>query len=406
MALNKLGLYNDACRIAGVERLASLDEEREARYKLDQIYDLGAVEYCLRIALPAFARKTVGLQNTGFNSGLDYSGSFDVPSDYVSYLPERDGLQSLYSDTALSQPIEDHIRDNLRIYANYDTVYMRYIFLNETYGTWDADFVRLFTAYLGKELCHRIAPHRLAEANRSFQELEEKARSFAILQEPLGGRTKRSNVQLTEDWLPIYNDAAQILGEEHILNIRDTSALKTMLDQSRNARAVEAMLEVTNWNFPTSSAKLEENTRLEPEWGFQYVHEKPTDLHRLDGFFIDELMQIPLKHYQDEGLNIYSNSTPVYIKYVSSSYVHNVAIWPDYFRRLVAGRMAFDVRNDKRLDLPPQRRMEISAEYDERLDTAKNVDAMQSPPIVISRGSWVNSRYFGGNRNRPDDGYY
>ena len=401
MALDKLGLYNDACRIAGAERLADLTEAREARYKLDEIFDLGAIEFCLRIAMPAFARKTASLSNAGASTSPAYSATHNLPSDFVINLLRADGLPSLYADAKLEQPVARHHRDGDVIYTDYDTVYLRYVYLNETYSTWDAEFVRLFTAYLGMELAERIAPHRYRIAKAKFDELAETARSLAAFQEPIGGRAQASDVQLTPEWLPIYNDAAQILGKPHFAGVSDSSVLKVMFDVARNARLVEAMLEETNWNWPTASAKLEQNSRIEPQWGYQHAHQKPEDLHRLDGIFRDEMMQTPLKLYQDEGLNIYTNCTEIYVKYISAIYLHNIAKWPAHFRRLVAARLAYDVRSDPRCGLDAQKRAEVKDEYQERRDASLNIDTMQSPPIVISQGSWAGSRYRGMDRNRP-----
>lgn len=406
MALDKLGLYNDACRIAGVERLADLTEAREARFKLDEIFELGAVDYCLRIAMPAFARKTQALGNDGASVSPEFKATHTLPTDFITYLPRPDGLPTLYYDAALDQPVARQLRDGDTIYTDYETVYIRYIFRNEDYATWDPEFVKFFTAYLGMELAERIAPHRYSVAAAKYKELLEGAQALAAIQEPLGGRAKASDVQLTVEWLPIYNDAAQILGKPHFTSIDDATVLKVMFDVARNSRLVDAMLEMTNWNWPTASAALEHNSRLEPQWGYQYTHEKPRDLHRLDGLFVDEMMQHALTRYQDEGINIYSNYQTVYIRYVSSDYLHNIAKWPAHFRRLVAGRLAFDVRNDPRCELDPQRRAEVGLEYEMRKQEAESVDTMQSPPIVISEGSWARSRYYGGSRSRDDYGYY
>lgn len=406
MAIDKLGLYNDACRIAGAERLASLTEAREARYKLDEIFDLGAIDYCLKIAMPAFARKTAELTNSGASTSPEFAATHTLPSDFLTHLPRQDGLPSLYSDATLDTPVGRMLRDGDVLYSDHATVYLRYVFSNDTYSTWEPEFVRLFTAYLGMELAERIAPHRYTSAKEKFDALAEEARSLAGLQEPLGGRTPVSNVELTEDWLPIYNDAAQILGRPHFSSIDAATELKVMFDVARDARIVEALLEEANWNFPISSAKLEENTRLEPEWGYRYVHEKPKDLHRLDGYFHDEMMRKSLRNYQDEAHNIYTNVTPIYVKFISADYIHNLAMWPAYFRRTVSARMAYDVRRDERLALTADKRAEIEMEYEDRLNAAKNIDAMQSPPIVISQGSWSASRYMGGHSGRPGDDYY
>ena len=45
MALDKVGIYNDALILLGERRLSSISEAREPRYNLDAIWDIGAVDY-------------------------------------------------------------------------------------------------------------------------------------------------------------------------------------------------------------------------------------------------------------------------------------------------------------------------------------------------------------------------
>jgi hypothetical protein len=50
VAISKLGIYNDALRILGERKLSSISEDRPPRYRLDDIYDFGAIEYCLEVS--------------------------------------------------------------------------------------------------------------------------------------------------------------------------------------------------------------------------------------------------------------------------------------------------------------------------------------------------------------------
>jgi len=128
----------------------------------------------------------------------------------------------------------------------------------------------------------------------------------------------------------------------------------------------------------------------ESEWGYSKVHGKPEDMSRLHGLYTDETMRCPLKFYKDEGSNLFSDYEILYIEYISSNLKNTVELWPEFFKRMVAAKLANDAG--------PSLRME-GADVDnargvfaERKSSALSNDAAASPPMVIPSGSWNKSR--------------
>lgn len=88
---DKLKLYNGALAILGETPLASLSEDRAARYWLDRAWADGVVDYCLEQGQWHFATRTQQLtQSTSiipaFNS---WNFAFQLPDDFF-------GLNSLW----------------------------------------------------------------------------------------------------------------------------------------------------------------------------------------------------------------------------------------------------------------------------------------------------------------------
>jgi hypothetical protein len=195
----------------------------------------------------------------------------------------------------------------------------------------------------------------------------------------------------------------QLLGLRRMTTISDERADRTELDAALDSQLVRSLLEEYAWNWSRITVKSEENTRLESDFGYDRVHEKPIDLIRIDGVFRDEYCRTPLKDYADEGRNLYCNDEVIYIKYVSDTYEGQPASWPVSFKRFVAAMMAQQAEPSIPEVRPDVRRM-LPEKVDRRQQDATSNDFMQSPPQRINTGSWVRARRDGGTRNSRDYG--
>lgn len=396
MALDQLGLYNDALLLLGQRALADLTEDREPRRRLDGVYNRAAVEYCLELVQPNFAAQTTTLSSPAAATTFDWS--HDKPSDYVTIVQDDDGTGAVYSDAKLDQPINRYVIENDAILADYETIHIRYIRSGTSISDWTPSFFRVVGAFLARELATRLSPDEHDRVDAIFARRVNEANSLERAKVPLK-RSSEPTSTLTIPWRRIYNDALLIMGLEEINANNDDSNRRAKLDRALNADLVESLLEDAGWQFGQLSTKIQYDPSAEPAWGFTRAHAKPLDMHRLDGIFQDEYQRVPLKHYKDEGQYWFCDLDAIYVTYVQTDYLTNPSNWPSHFKRLVAARLAKDsapALRDEGADVE-----NANLEFEQRNLTARNVDAMQSPPQVIHQGDWVGSRWRGDFRGRP-----
>lgn len=393
MAVTKLQLYNNALLLIGQRRLTSLTEDREVRYLLDGTYDLDAIKYCLEIVKPVFASKTALLNNPATSSVHALDSVHTLPSDFVTVV-------GVYSDDKLDQPISRYLIEENTLVCEYDIVFFRYTTDTPvtTFTYWTASFTRVVAAYLAREISIKVTPKQYEAIGDLFIDRVEVTKTLEGEKEP-EERSSGTTVTMTNDWRLIYNDALLIMGLDEITSNTDDSNRRTKLDKALDAGIVSILLEDIGWTFALSSQKSQYDPSLNPDWGYTRVHQKPNDMHRIDGLFYDEYMQQPLKSYIDEGNNFFMDEDEFYLQYVSTDWLINPASWPMFFKRLVAAKMAYDTCASLRKEGADVERSMIV--FDERNSNAKSNDAMSSPPRILSSGKWASSRFRGGYRGRP-----
>lgn len=393
MAVDKLSLYNNALLLIGQRSLSSLTEDREPRHLLDASYALDAIEYCLEVVKPVFSRKTALISSVTPSTEHDLDSVQTLPSDYIT-------IVGVYSDAKLDQEINRYIIEGNTLSCEYPTIYIRYISntVVTDFSYWAPSFSRVVAAYLAREISIKLAPDKTESMNALLAERIELSMAVDSEKEPQQ-RTSVTTNTLTNEWRHIYNDALIIMGLDEITTNTDDSNRRTKLDRVLDSGIVSEMLEDTGWIFSTTSTKSQYDPSVEPAWGYRRAHQKPTDMHRIDGIFYDEYMQQPLKQYKDEGDWIFTDQDEYYLQYISDSFLVNPSSWPTYFKRLIAGRMANDASPSLRNEGADF--LIANAIYEKRKSSAMSNDAMQSPPRMLSNGKWSGSRFKGGYRNRP-----
>jgi len=390
MAFTQLDIYNKALYLLGERALATIDEAREPRYVLDAIYNLDAVNQCLELAKPAFARKTVKLTGGTAGTTHDFASVYDLPSDYVT-------MVGAYSDAHLSQRVEDYIVEGLTIASDYDPLYVRYISSGYTMSDWNPAFANLVAAYLAMESATRLDGEEQDRLTAVFQGRLKFSIELDADEEP----RKRSNptsFTLNSDWLKIYNDALLILGQPKIVNTSDDSQRRAALDTAMNTDLVESCMEETGWLFGRTSDQVDYDPGIEPSWGYTKALPKPANMLRLNGIFTDEYMYQPLKRYEDEGDYWYADVDTVYVQYISRSFLTAPQDWPVYFRKYVASALAMAAGPS----LPNSNVQNAMLVHKQRQYDAKSNDAIASPPQVICNGNWSQARLRNGpNRGKP-----
>lgn len=152
----RLSLYNNALRICGERRLASLSENREPRRLLDEIWDDGALDFCLEAGQWKFAKRSLALDydpsiDTSDLGGFPYA--FEVPDDYVRTI-------CVCSDPYFKQPILEYSKEAGFFFSDFDTLYLQYVSNDAQYGLdmslWPETFSQFVSAYLATELAPRL----------------------------------------------------------------------------------------------------------------------------------------------------------------------------------------------------------------------------------------------------------
>lgn len=148
MAATQLGLYNEALRLIGERRLASLAEAREPRRVLDDIWNDGAVDACLEQGLWNFAMRAVKVTASAAVPAFGYSYTFDKPTDWI----RTAGLS--FSET-FNPPSTDYMEEAGLIFANGSPIYLRYVSNSTSYGKdynlWPQSFTKYVAAFLASE---------------------------------------------------------------------------------------------------------------------------------------------------------------------------------------------------------------------------------------------------------------
>lgn len=181
----RLSLYNGALLLIGERKLASLSESREPRRVLDDVWDDGAVDYCLEQGLWNFAMRTVEVSydpDVTPDFGLAYA--FSKPDDWVR-------TAALCSDEYFNDPVTRYADERDYWFADLDTLYVKYVSNDDEYGNdlslWPQSFVKYVHAYLAEEICERITQHesKLDGIQRKLKKRLSDARSKDAINAPV-----------------------------------------------------------------------------------------------------------------------------------------------------------------------------------------------------------------------------
>jgi len=391
MAVTKLALYNNALITLGQRVLSSESEAREPRYVLDAIWNMGAVDYCLELVKPRFATRTSKLTSSTASSQHDLDNVYSLPSDYIATV-------GVYSDAELTQEITRFIVEGSTLACDYATVYLRHVYSGASYATWPASFAQVVSAYLASRAAVKIDPTKLEAATVTFTEATKAAIALEEERESKD-RSPQITGTLTATWRHIYNDALLILGQEKLTTGTEDTLARTVLDTVVDAQVIEDMLEETGWIFALTSNKITYDPSAEASFGYTRAHAIPTTMHRLDGIYQDERMQSPLRDYKEEEQYWHCDLDTIYVQYVDNTYLSSPNLWPAYFRRLVAAKLAKDAA--PRLRGQGADLVLAESEYRARRYEALNNSAVASPPKILAIGNWVGARWRQGYRGRP-----
>ena len=148
MATTQLGLYNEALRLLGERHLLSLTENREPRRVLDDIWNDGAIDYCLEQGMWNFAMRAVSITKSATVPAFGYANAFDKPNDHVR-------TAGVAEDEFFNVPLVRMLEEVGFWFADIDPIYVRYVSNSDSFGNdltrWPQTFSKYVAAFLAAE---------------------------------------------------------------------------------------------------------------------------------------------------------------------------------------------------------------------------------------------------------------
>jgi hypothetical protein len=168
----KLSLYKGALRLCEARSIATLTDDVEQRYVLDEIWDDGAIDACLEQGLWNHAMRTILIDcDAGFTDPLNAGWQrFTKPDDWVS-------VAQVSTDPSFTEPDLNYQDEGNYIYSYNQTLYIRYVSNDASYGNnyslWPESFKTFVHAYMG---LHALP--RLSGATTEKDKLERRLQRF------------------------------------------------------------------------------------------------------------------------------------------------------------------------------------------------------------------------------------
>jgi hypothetical protein len=195
--------------------------------------------------------------------------------------------------------------------------------------------------------------------------------------------------------LALYKEAALILREPaSTLTVSTDSVLVNALNDVW-AEARSFTLESGRWNFAARSVALESDTDAEPEFGYSFSFQKPSDYKNLIALSGSATFYpaFGANEYRDEGERWYANVDPLYASIVSddAAFGGDLSLWPDVVAKALQYELAFRVAphvtnwGQDALD-------RLEKQKERALRKARSWDAAKQPPEQPSPGRLASAR--------------
>ena len=413
MAVTKADIYNDTARLLKEPRFSDItSDDVVLRYELDNVYDDG-LAYVLEQGQWNFASRSATVAGSA-TATRGYAYRFTKPSDFVR-------LISISASASYWPPLENFDQDGTYFYGNDATIYVTYVSNDASYGTNVALFTRTYAKLVAAHLAMEVGPH-INKDPATIARVEGEYASALQIALAKDAINKTSRVVSTST-LAIYNAVLRIVGQRLTSNYDDKiigrriydangepatkqsqgsapslpaydveteALLRRLLDEAYD-RAVLYMLEQGLWNFAMRTVAIEEETDIEPAFGYSYTFERPADYVRLARIADNGTLWPTLDDYLEEGEYWHTNISPLYMQYVSNgaSYGLNSALWPETFKRALEAWLAIEV--GAHVPRMSSRAMEaLKFEFKAKLKDARGKDAFNQaaerpPPGRLAR---------------------
>lgn len=184
MTTSRLQLYNDALLIAGERTLATITDNVEPRYLLDQVWTNGGVNACLEEGQWFFAMRTQRIDYEPSIAPLfGYPYAFTKPTDWIL-------TSSLASDEFFRSPLTQYVDEAGYWYSSLQTIYVRFVSNDTNYGNnlalWPQSFEEFVSCHFAYKIILKLSadPRKLDEVIKLRKHLLLEAKSRSAMAEP------------------------------------------------------------------------------------------------------------------------------------------------------------------------------------------------------------------------------
>lgn len=191
------------------------------------------------------------------------------------------------------------------------------------------------------------------------------------------------------DKLALYQRAEKFLGNDTISALTDEVESRHVFDSFFDDVVETCFLE-GDWNDFKSSVELVENTSQTPALGNDYVYDYPSDYFRTIAVSSYAGFDEPFYDFLDEGGFLSSNTSPLYIRYISNSMVDSVDSWRREFWTFVAVSLA--LASCEKLTGSESKEQRLEKKRKELLTKARSVDARNENNKTTPAGNWLRAR--------------
>lgn len=296
----QISVYQEASRLLGDARFATLSDDIPTRYAFDDAWDR-VVAYVLRAAFWKFAMKTETMDVSSVPPVPGFTFVFDLPCDWLRthalfVVPENDSREAPF----------DARHQLEQVHTRIETVYMRYVSDDMADPQlWPEHFAQAVAARLAFDCAERVTGNP-AKAEQMMQ---------------LWGETFQR--ALAPDAVPEW------------------PWLRFELDGSLY-RGARFLLDNGFWKFAIKTVDLTPDTNQTASSGYAYAFEKPEDWGRT--FHLYENIGPGCWRdvdFRDEDGFFHSDSATLTLRYVSTD-GEDATIWSDSFERALLAYLEFE----------------------------------------------------------------
>lgn len=361
----KLQIYNGALQLIGERRLNLVDDQVEARYDLDNVWDLKPWHYCAEVIRPRFAVTTVELTATG--------GQVSLPDGFIA-------LVGLFNDASLDQPITRFTREGTKLNVEEDVVYLRYVdeSLSNNLLEWTPTFIRVVIAYVAMEIAEQMNSDKRELITSLFQQRVELAIQTSSVDEPALRPVQSAQDNLK---LSLYNNALMMVGLPRLKSLLDDEERRYVLDDAWVFNPARYCAEIIKPRFAATTVSLKVS-RVSIEHGLSQTFDLPLDFVELIGLFSDKELDQRINRFTREGNKITCDYSTVYIRYVSNLTLEDYTKWTQGFTRAVYASLAKSLADA----MVPERIEAVSATAAQYIENSRSTDT-DDDPIMRSKNS-------------------